>query len=75
MSTSTTTIIGIPAASLFAVVILPTAAHAQYLDPGAGSIILQAVIAALIGTTAAIKIYWRRISAFISKRRKDGGER
>jgi hypothetical protein len=35
-------------------------AHA-YLDPGSGSYILQILIAALLGASVGIKIYWKRI--------------
>ena len=47
-------------------------AHAQYLDPGAGSIIVQAVIAVTIGAATAATLYWRRISAFLASRRNKG---
>ena len=42
------------------------------LDPGAGSIIVQAVIAVTIGAATAAKLYWRRISAFLASRRNKG---
>jgi hypothetical protein len=45
-------------------------AEAQYLDPGAGSLIVQAVIAVTIGAAAAIRLYWRRITGFFSQRRQ-----
>jgi hypothetical protein len=51
------------------IALVPTSAHAQYLDPGAGSIILQAVIAVAVGAATAVKVYWNRISAFLSRRR------
>jgi hypothetical protein len=34
-----------------------------YLDPGTGSMILQAVLAAIVGSAVAIKIFWRRIKS------------
>jgi len=40
-------------------------AHA-YLDPGTGSYILQLIIAGLVGTVFAVKIYWGKIRAFFS---------
>ena len=61
------------AAAAVAVALLPTAAHAQYLDPGAGSIIVQAVIAVVIGVAATARLYWHRISLFLS-RRKSGDQ-
>jgi len=36
-----------------------------YLDPGTGSIILQAVIGVLVGALFAIKIFWGRIKSFL----------
>jgi uncharacterized membrane protein YfcA len=35
-----------------------------YLDPGTGSMILQAVIGAIVGSAVAIKIFWKRIKHF-----------
>jgi hypothetical protein len=60
------------AVTLLALPLTASDAHAQYLDPGAGSIIVQAVIAVTIGAATAAKLYWRRISAFISSRRNKG---
>ncbi|MFW5706276.1 MAG: hypothetical protein ACOC12_00015 [Bacteroidota bacterium] len=35
-----------------------------YIDPGTGSIILQAVIGAIAGIAIAARIYWQRILRF-----------
>ncbi len=35
-----------------------------YLDPGTGSIILNAVIGAIAASAVAIKIFWKRIKFF-----------
>lgn len=47
-----------------------------YLDPGTGSYLLQIGLAVLVGTSFAIKIYWRKIKTSLanlfSKRKKDG---
>jgi len=40
-------------------------AHA-YLDPGTGSYILQLVLAALLGTAFAVKLFWLRIKTFFA---------
>lgn len=56
-------------AVLSVVFLTPTVAQAQYLDPGAGSIMIQVVIAAMVGASAAIRIYWSKISALIARRR------
>lgn len=37
-----------------------------YLDPGTGSYLFQILIAALVGGLFAIKLFWGRISAFLS---------
>ncbi len=39
-----------------------------YLDPGTGSMMLQALIGAIAGTIAAVSLYWRKIKSFFSKR-------
>ena len=36
-----------------------------YLDPGTGSIILQAIIAFFAGAAAFISIYWKKLKSFI----------
>jgi hypothetical protein len=36
-----------------------------YIDPGTGSIVLQAVIGALVGGFVAIGLFWNRIKAFV----------
>ena len=36
-----------------------------YLDPGAGSVILQAIVASLAGAAVAVGAYWRRIKRFL----------
>jgi hypothetical protein len=60
--------------SAIVVALTPVVAHAQYLDPGAGSIIVQAVIAVVVGVAATTRIYWYRISAFFDRRSKEKGE-
>lgn len=32
-----------------------------YLDPGTGSILIQALLAGLLGAAYAVKVYWRQI--------------
>ena len=38
-----------------------------YLDPGTGSIILQAVIGAILGSFLVIKMYWYKISGSLRR--------
>jgi hypothetical protein len=44
-----------------------------YLDPGAGSMILQMILAGILGLSYTIKLYWRRIVRFV-RRDKDPDE-
>ena len=37
-----------------------------YLDPGTGSIILQALIAFFAGAAAFVSLYWRKVKNYIS---------
>ncbi len=46
-----------------------SSAHA-YIDPGSGSIILQALIAALAAGTVFIKIYWHKLLVLLGIRKK-----
>jgi hypothetical protein len=56
--------------ALLTLALTPSSAEAQYLDPGAGSVIIQAVLAVMIGVTAGIKLYWGKITGFLSRRSK-----
>jgi len=38
-----------------------------YIDPGTGSIVLQAVIGGLAGALVVLKLFWRQINAFFDK--------
>ena len=46
-----------------------SSAHA-YLDPGSGSIILQALIAGLAAGAVFIKIYWHKLLVLLGIRKK-----
>lgn len=43
----------------------PQGALIAYIDPGAGSFILQAVVAALAGIIVTVNVYWRKIRHFL----------
>ena len=51
---------------LFALLLIPTTAHA-YLDPGAGSLLLQVLLAGIAGLSVVIKLYWRRFLALFRR--------
>ena len=36
-----------------------------YLDPGAGSFVIQALVAALAGIAVTLRVYWQRIRGFL----------
>jgi hypothetical protein len=40
-----------------------------YLDPGAGSMVIQVVVGGLLGGLLLIKIFWRKILAFLKGRK------
>ena len=56
--------------ALIALLIAPATAGAQYLDPGAASIVIQAVIAGVVAVGAGLKLYWSKISGLFSRRRR-----
>ena len=37
-----------------------------YIDPGTGSYILQILVAGIVGSLFVVKIFWKRISLFLS---------
>jgi hypothetical protein len=45
----------------FAIFIAATDNAYAYLDPGTGSIILQAIVAGVASTLFAVRMYWSRI--------------
>lgn len=54
-------------AGLSLLVIAPAAA---YIDPGTGSMVFQAIIAAVIAIPVAIAAFWSRITGFFSRRKR-----
>jgi hypothetical protein len=48
-----------------AIVLLAPANAAAYLDPGAGSMLLQALMALIGATVATLGLYWRAVKHFI----------
>jgi len=39
-----------------------------YLDPGTGSYIIQLLVAGLMGILFLVKVYWRKIKGFFTKK-------
>ena len=50
--------------SVAALLLFPREAQA-YLDPGSGSLIVQALLAAFFSLALVIKVYWRKIKLFV----------
>lgn len=46
-----------------------------YIDPGTGSMLVQAVVAAVAGAALAAKAYWQRIRAFLGREPDGAAER
>lgn len=46
--------------------LLPSTAQA-YIDPGTGSLLVQALVAAGLGVLMAVRMYWARIKSFFSR--------
>lgn len=44
-----------------------------YIDPGTGSYVIQILIAAFVSISFAIKIFWKKIKAFLQKLFKKNG--
>ena len=42
-----------------------------YLDPGSGSMILQAVVGGVAAAGVMAKFYWKRLLGFLGLRKKD----
>mgnify|MGYP001241528570 FL=1 len=47
-------------------ILLTGSAHA-YLDPGTGSIILQAILGFIAATIATASFYWNKLKLFLTK--------
>lgn len=60
-------------AAALALVLTPGSAEAQYLDPGAGSVIVQVVLAVVVGAAAGLKFYWGKITTLAGRRPKHSG--
>ena len=63
-------------AFLTGVILISTQPAYAYLDPGAGSAILQGIIAGLVAIGVAIKLYWHRLLKLVGIRKdKDPEEK
>jgi hypothetical protein len=39
----------------------------MYIDPGTGSVLLQVILASVLGLGVFVKVFWRKISALFNK--------
>jgi len=67
--------------SIYAAVIMaltailwPHTAHAQYVDPTAGGLLLQIVFGGVAGLAVGVKIFWHRISALWHRSKAETGD-
>lgn len=66
---------GIWGAALVAVLLFAPPAYA-YLDPGTGSMIVQALIAAFAAVSVSVGIFWKRLKAFFERgKEEDPGDK
>ena len=54
----------VPFWGMMTVVVFSTAPAHAYIDPGAGSMFLQLLVAAVAGGLWTLKVYWRRLKEF-----------
>lgn len=54
---------------LFDLVVKPVV----YLDPGSGSMLVQVLLAVVLGAGVAVKIFWRSIKAFFTGKKPSNG--
>ena len=45
----------------------PVPAYA-YIDPSAGSLLLQLILGGLAGVLVALRLYWKRLAGFLRRR-------
>ena len=56
------------------VTLLPRVAEAQYMDPGATSLVVQLVIAGVVGFATVLKLYWKKLTGLVRKRASSPSE-
>ena len=57
-------------AALLVTLLVPGLLHAQYLDPGSGSILIQVLLGGVVGLAAILKLYWHKIRRVLPGNRK-----
>ncbi len=59
--------------SLFVLIAVTAPAYA-YVDPGAGSMLLQLILGSVAGALIVLKLYWSRVKALFSRGRARPGD-
>ena len=54
-------------ACVLCLLVLPSRPAYAYLDPGTGSMILQFLIAGIVGSLFVLKLCWQRVKAFFAR--------
>ncbi len=65
--------LGLPIVFLAVFLLVPLVSAFAYVDPGTGSMVIQAVIAALVGGAAILGAFWRKL--FRRRRSRDDADR
>jgi hypothetical protein len=50
---------------LLSLLVLAAGSVTSYIDAGSGSYIFQLLVGAFVGAALAVKVFWRRIRAFV----------
>ena len=48
--------------------------YLMYIDPGSGSYLIQAIIAAVLGALFYFKTIWWKVKSFFTKQKKDNDQ-
>jgi len=59
---------------ILAVIIFYSMPAYAYLDPGTGSFVIQILIGAVLSTFFAVKMFWKKITAFVRRFFNAGAE-
>lgn len=59
--------------SILCLILVPTLSHA-YIDPGAGSALIQGLIGIIVAAAVALKLYWHRLLRFFGMKKPTSEE-
>ena len=61
--------------AILILIVLATTPAFSYVDPGSGSLFLQATLAGALAVAFAVKNYWRSLKGWVSGRIQGPGDR